>query len=125
MSPHANFADFGGIRQSPEAKRNGTTSHYRQKTHYLAVVSRRIARLKEKWGKSSQHNVHDIAGARDARPYRANWRSADRCPALRRRLRAIMPPPISNSSNEEGSGTMVKNVGVHTIIDDGFKSNVV
>ena len=54
VAPHANFVDFGGNRQSPEAQRNGTTAHYHQKTHHLSVVSRRIARLKGKWGKSSQ-----------------------------------------------------------------------
>ena len=54
VAPHANFVDFGGNRQSPEAQRNGTTAHYHQKTHHLSVVSRRIARLKGKWGKSRQ-----------------------------------------------------------------------
>ena len=52
VAPHANFADFGGIRQSPEAQRNSTTAHNRQKTHYFAVASRRIVPLNEKWGKS-------------------------------------------------------------------------
>ena len=54
VAPHANFVDFGGNRQSPEAQRNGTTAHHRQKTHHLSVVSRRIARLKGKWGRSSK-----------------------------------------------------------------------
>jgi hypothetical protein len=51
--PHANFADFGGNRQTPEAQCNGITAHTRQKQHYLKVISRRIVSLNEKWGKSS------------------------------------------------------------------------
>ena len=69
VAPHANFVDFGGNRQSPEAQRNGTTAHYRQKTHHLSVVSRRIARLKKKWGKSSL--VREVQSAKRL----SQWRS--------------------------------------------------
>ena len=50
--PHASFADFGGIQQSPVEQGKATIAHNRQKPCHSAVVSRRMAPLNEKWGKS-------------------------------------------------------------------------
>ena len=55
LMQYAYFIDFGRIRHGPEAQRNGTTAHNHLKPHYLAVVSRRIAHLKEKMGKSRKY----------------------------------------------------------------------
>ena len=50
--PHANFADFVGIRQSPVEQGKDTTAHNRQEPRHSAVVSRHMTPLNEKWGKS-------------------------------------------------------------------------
>ena len=36
-----------------EPRRDGKTAHNLQQTRYLAIISRRLAPLNEKWGKSS------------------------------------------------------------------------
>jgi hypothetical protein len=44
-----------------EPRRDGKTAHNRHLPRYLAIISRRLAPLNEKWGKSSITSIDETA----------------------------------------------------------------
>ena len=50
---HANFTDSVVAGNAPVSRRDGKTVHGRQNPRHLAIISRRLAPLDEKWEKSS------------------------------------------------------------------------